>query len=596
MKAALQLSATGTSMPNPWSETNHGDITRPGTHHPGKGFQHDNEIGAPAPPPLGAAHNELWRGAVGRDWSTVSVRQDLSAAPEAPPGRDDCRFSARVRDPLRLGLRLVAAVLLGMGAGTGPLTARAAADTSETGSGGPGGVTETVAAPPAAEAVPTGAILPITVDTTNSFTTMQGTTAAGTVSINGHTWVADPTTHLYTTTSDLAAEWQAHYATMKAGNIASLNDIQRLEGNAEAVFENTGLKNQTAVHQAVDRQDVQRHFDAMYAAMIGAGVDITQPLTQQQYLATENVLQGNATLEELGLQGHGLNKSGIARYAGYTTDFQNTVDGQTLYVGGGPNNGKKAIAEFFDDNVLSHMPFATAITNKVLYQLNQNGAREKSVADSVSALNTSLSRTYLSSDFLQPPQLKVQTANQVFTNGQAINFTLPAGTFVDPQGQAMTYTATLAKNAALPSWVSFNSATGQFTGTPPAGSTTTRFYVTATNTSGLHTTESFAVVLKEPAPVVANKTPNQKAVAGKAFSITLPANTFVDPLGKSLTYTATAPKGAALPSWLTFDAATGQLNGTAPVGTKSVTVVLTATNSSGAKTAEAFAIAFSAAP
>jgi len=500
-----------------------------------------------------------------------------------------------------------------MGVGAGPLTARAAADTSDTGSGGPAGVTGTVAAGPAAQApaaatpapaasVPGPApvlgapVLPITVDTTNSFTTMQGTTAAGTVTTNGHTWVADPTTHLYTTTSDLAAEWQADYATMKAGNSASLNDIQRLEGNAEAVFENTGLKNQTAAHQAVDRQDVQRQFDAMYAAMVGAGVDITQPLTQQQYLATENALQGNATLEELGLQGHGLNNSGIARYAAYTTDFQNNVDGQTLYVGGGPNNGKKAIADFFDDNVLSHMPFATAITNKVLYQLNQNGQRETTVADAVTALNTSMSRTYLSSDFLQPPQLTAPTAAQVLTNGQAINFTLPAGTFVDPQGQTMTYTATLANKAALPPWVSFSSATGQFTGTPPAGTTSTRFYVTATNTSGLHTTESFAVALKEPAPVVAKKTPTQKAVAGKAFSITVPADTFVDPLGESLTYTATAPHGAALPSWLTFDAATGQLTGTAPVGTKSVTVVLTATNASGVKTAESFAIAFSATP
>jgi len=427
----------------------------------------------------------------------------------------------------------------------------------------PSGVTGTVAAAaatPAPAAATTTVVLPITLGSAGSFTTILGTTAAGSVTTNGHTWVADPTTHLYTTTADLAAEWKADYATMKAGSGASLNDIQRLEGNAEAVFENTGLKNLTADQLVTDRQDVQRQFDAMYAAMVGAGVDLTGPLTQPQYLATANILQGNATLEELGMQGHGLNNSGITRYAGYTTDFQNTVDGQTLYIGGGLNNGRKAITDFFDDNVLSHLPFPTAIINGVLYQLNQNGARENTVPDALAALNTGMSRTYLRSDFLQPPQLAAKTTQQVFTNGQALTFTLPAGTFVDPQGQTVTYTATLAGGAALPSWVSFNTATGQFTGTPPAGTTSTRVSITATNTSGLHTSESFNIVFKEPAPVLANKTADQKAVAATAFSFTLPANTFVDPLGESLTYTATLPGGAALPSWLTFNAATGQIS------------------------------------
>ena len=35
-------------------------------------------------------------------------------------------------------------------------------------------------------------------------------TAAGSVTVNGHTWVADPKTHLYTTTADLAQEWQTY--------------------------------------------------------------------------------------------------------------------------------------------------------------------------------------------------------------------------------------------------------------------------------------------------------------------------------------------------------------------------------------------------
>lgn len=435
-----------------------------------------------------------------------------------------------------------------------------------------------------------GPVIPITTDATNSFTTIFGSTAAGSVTANGHTWVADPTTHLYSTTTDLAQQWQGYYAQMKAGQGASLNDIQRLEGNAEAVFENTGLKNLTAAQLVIARQDLQRQFDAMYAAMVGAGVNLNAPLTQQQYLATESVLQSNPTLLELGVQGHGLNKPVDTRYSGYTTDFQNRVDNQTLYIGGGLNNGSKAIATFLDDNILTHMPFGTVANNGVLYQLNQNGNRDGTIAQAVSALDSALAATYTSADFLQPPQVVNQTAKQVFINGQAFSLTLSANTFVELQGQTMTYTATLADNAALPTWVTFNSQTMLFTGTAPAGTTSSRVYVTATNSSGLHTTESFAVQFNEPAPVVANPTPNQKVAS--VFGFTLPANTFVDPLGESMTYSASTTGGAALPTWLSFNAQTGLLSGKAPAGTKSLRVVVTATNSSGVKTSEAFAIQF----
>lgn len=340
---------------------------------------------------------------------------------------------------------------------------------------------------------PAATSLPITVNTTNSFTTIHGTTAAGTVTVNGDTWIASTTTHLYTTTTNLAQQWQTYYSEMKAGQGSSLNDIQRLEGNAEAVFENTGLKSLSAAQLSTDRQDVQREFDALEAAMVGAGVNLNAPLTQQQYLSVEQVLQSNPTLLELAVQGHGLNNSGISRYAGYTNDFQNNVDNQSLYVGGGLNNGDKAIADFFDDNVLSHVPFPTVVHNGVLWQLNQNGNRENTVTQAVTALDTSMSTTYTSSDFVQPPQLENKTAKQVVTAGRAFSFALATNTFVDLQSEAMTYVATLENAAALPSWLSFNAQTEQFSGTMPTGTQPFKVYVTATNSSGLHTTEAFVI-------------------------------------------------------------------------------------------------------
>jgi len=269
----------------------------------------------------------------------------------------------------------------------------------------------------------------------NSFTTIFGATAPGVISnIDGHTWTADAT-GLYQTSTNLATEWQADYATLLAGG--SLNVIQHLEANAEAVFENTGLSKLSSTQQAIDRADVQREYDAMYQAMVDAGINLYAPLTEQTYLTLENTLQSDSTLEELAMQGHGLNNSGFTRYAGYTNDFQNNVDKTTLYIGGGLNNNKNALTDFFDDNVLSHVPFAVVDRNGTLTQLNQNAAPENTLAQAVTALDDSMFyRTYKASDFSQ----KASSANKNYVSpatamlAQVAETPAPAGDFKSLDG------------------------------------------------------------------------------------------------------------------------------------------------------------------
>lgn len=268
--------------------------------------------------------------------------------------------------------------------------------------------------------------------TDNSFTTIFGDTASGVISnINGHTWTAD-SNHLYQTSSDLASEWKTDYATLLAGG--SLNVIQHLEANAEAVFENTGLSKLSASQQAIDRMDVQREYDAMYQAMKNAGIDLYSPLTQKTYLLLENTMQSDSTLEELAMQGHGLNNSGISRYAGYTNDFQNNVDQKTLFIGGGLNNNQKAIADFFDDSVLSHTPYDVVSRNGVLTQLNQNAAAEDTLHQAIVALDDSMFyRTYTAADF----SVKASSAHKTYVSqAEALlnaeqNAAVPAGEFRD---------------------------------------------------------------------------------------------------------------------------------------------------------------------
>ena len=90
---------------------------------------------------------------------------------------------------------------------------------------------------------------------------------------------------------------------------------------------------------------------------------------------------------------------------------------------------------------------------------------------------------------------------------------------------------------------------------------------------------------------VATAMPDQTATVGTAFSYEFPANRFAD----TPTYTATQSDDTALPSWLTFTAATRMFSGTpaaADVGTVSVKV--TASDGNGGSVSDTFDIVVSA--
>lgn len=148
----------------------------------------------------------------------------------------------------------------------------------------------------------------------------------------------------------------------------------------------------------------------------------------------------------------------------------------------------------------------------------------------------------------------------------AIDFTLPAGSFIDVDNAALTYTAMLATGAALPSWLSFNAATQRFTGTPPAnfnGFIDVR--VTASDGT-LSVADDFRlnVTAVNDAPILTVALADRSSAADTAIDFTVPAGSFTDVDNVALTYTATLATGAALPSWLSFNAATQRFTGTPP--------------------------------
>lgn len=257
--------------------------------------------------------------------------------------------------------------------------------------------------------------------------TAFGDTIAGTISTTPHAWVADAD-GLFHTTTDLRLEWQSYYDTMMAGHADTLGFIQRLEGNSQAVFQNTGLSRLDETRQSQAREDVQRAFDAMSVAMTRIGLDGHAPVTVQDYLYINSVILGDPVLQELALQGHGLNNPPVERYRGYTNDFQNNVDNRTRYIGGGLTNNENALANFFDDVVISHLGFSVILRDGMVVQLNQNADAEDELAEAVGALNQAgLHRVYTAADFsatpgsassepaLPPPDTRVPGANQMLS-------------------------------------------------------------------------------------------------------------------------------------------------------------------------------------
>ena len=189
-------------------------------------------------------------------------------------------------------------------------------------------------------------------------------------------------------------------------------------------------------------------------------------------------------------------------------------------------------------------------------------------------------------------------ADQTTDEDAAFSFTIPANTFSDDDtihADTLTFIATQADGSALPTWLNFDAITQIFSGTPlndDVGNISVR--VTATDGSSASVFDDFDITINNTndAPVVSNVIADQVTDEDVAFSFTVPANTFSDPdVGDMLTYSATLSDGSALPSWLSFDAATQTFSGTPLDGDVGIVDVrITATDTSNATVFDDFSV------
>ncbi len=185
--------------------------------------------------------------------------------------------------------------------------------------------------------------------------------------------------------------------------------------------------------------------------------------------------------------------------------------------------------------------------------------------------------------------------DQSASEGSAFSFQFAVNAFSDPDGDALTYAASLVGGGALPAWLTFTPATRTFSGTPGAGDfSDLNIRVTATDPGGLSAHDDFGLAVNGK-PVVANAISNQNATATLAYSLQFASNTFTDPDGDTLTYSAALSSGSALPSWLTFTPATRTFSGTpAQSDGGTITVRVTATDPGGLSAHDDFDLAVAA--
>jgi Ca2+-binding RTX toxin-like protein len=97
----------------------------------------------------------------------------------------------------------------------------------------------------------------------------------------------------------------------------------------------------------------------------------------------------------------------------------------------------------------------------------------------------------------EAPTVANPIVDQSAPTGAAFAFIVPTNTFVDVDpGDQLTYSATLADRSALPPWLSFNSTTRDFSGTPSSGDAgLVSLKVTATDSGSLSVSDVFALTV-----------------------------------------------------------------------------------------------------
>ena len=193
-----------------------------------------------------------------------------------------------------------------------------------------------------------------------------------------------------------------------------------------------------------------------------------------------------------------------------------------------------------------------------------------------------------------PPMLRTAIAPQLVEVGKF--FMLFSDQYwLDLNADPIIYTATLADENPLPSWLGFTGGmSGIFSGTPESDDAGNfNITITASDRITPAVSTTFALTV-DHFPIVSVPLLAQAANVGQLFNYTIPIGSFTDAdanAGDTLTYAATLADGSSLPAWLNFTAGTYSFNGTATTAlTTPLSVKVTATDTKGGSASTTFGL------
>ena len=140
-------------------------------------------------------------------------------------------------------------------------------------------------------------------------------------------------------------------------------------------------------------------------------------------------------------------------------------------------------------------------------------------------------------------------------------FQFPENVFTDDNpDDVLTYTATQLNGQLLPAWLTFNSTTREFSGTPSNDDVAVlsiKVVATDSNRANIADVFDLTVINTNDSPMLSDPILDQTMPEDSTISFTIPLTTFVElDQGDVLTFTVTLSDGSPLPAWLTFDSPT----------------------------------------
>ena len=295
-----------------------------------------------------------------------------------------------------------------------------------------------------------------------------------------------------------------------------------------------------------------------------------------------------------------VNFSGSVRIGIIATDGQFNAS-QTLTLSLGANNQPRIIQSISAVSVFEDQPFSIQLPSGVFsdsdllkYKISLRGGaplptfvRYNSLTNSLDGLAnnaavgsytltltaTDTSGVFNSQDFtfnvintFDQPLISVKLTNQTVSQNAVFTYQIPPNYLkIVDKGQVFSYIATKSDGSALPSWLSFTSNDGLFTGIPGAvdvGSVTIR--LSEIDQNGFSMAQNFTINVQggNDPPLIISSISNFTILRNNYLDVNLDAQTVSDPQNQPLRYSLIQANGAALPSWLKFNATTLNVTGT----------------------------------